>query len=114
MEKVTEALAITIIGMGVVLCALLALQLAVALIRGVDYMVHSLRPQGGHRPAGDEEISDEEVAVITAAVTSTFKRPVTIHHIRMLPESAQDSWSRLGRIDIMRSHTRGPDSSKSS
>jgi len=50
------------------------------------------------------ELSPEEMAAIAAAVTIALAGPVRIHHIRMLPDDQQAAWSRIGRLDLMRSH----------
>jgi hypothetical protein len=50
------------------------------------------------------EPTPEEVAAISAAVTVALSGPVRIHHIRVLPDDQQAAWSRIGRLDLMRSH----------
>ena len=50
------------------------------------------------------EATPEEVAAISAAVAVALSGPVRIHHIRLLPDDQQAAWSRIGRLDLMRSH----------
>lgn len=50
------------------------------------------------------EISPEEIAVIAAAVHTALGQKAVIHHIRMLPPDNQESWSQVGRWDLLHSH----------
>ncbi len=50
------------------------------------------------------EPTPEEVAAVSAAVAVALSGPVRIHHIRVLPDDQQAAWSRIGRLDLMRSH----------
>jgi sodium pump decarboxylase gamma subunit len=52
----------------------------------------------------EEEINDELVAVITAAVESTLKRPVVIRRIRLFGGVEDPAWAVTGRLNIMASH----------
>ena len=45
--------------------------------------------------------------MIGAAVAEALNAPVRVYHIRLLPDESQETWSRIGRLDIMRSHGRG-------
>ena len=46
-------------------------------------------------------------AAIAAAVTVALREPVRIHHIHIHQDETQAAWSRIGRLDIMRSHSTG-------
>lgn len=105
--NIVTALYMMLIGMGVVFTALVALQ---GFINLVAWLGRNLGPRA--EPAGEgepqtEEISPEEQVVIGAAVAEALNTPVRVYHIRLLPDESQETWSRIGRLDIMRSHGRG-------
>ena len=97
--NIVTALYMMLIGMGVVFTALVALQ-------GFINLGPRAEPAGEGEPQ-TEEISPEEQVVIGAAVAEALNAPVRVYHIRLLPDESQETWSRIGRLDIMRSHGRG-------
>ncbi len=56
--------------------------------------------------AADE--TPELVAVLAAAAHATLGRPVVVRRISVLRSAGQENWSRVGRIDILRSHRLDP------
>jgi sodium pump decarboxylase gamma subunit len=52
----------------------------------------------------EEDINDEFIAVITAAVESTLRRPVVIRRIRLFGSAQGPAWAVTGRLNIMASH----------
>ncbi len=97
------------IGMGVVFTALFLLQLFVNAISMLDRLVtRSAKavPAAGAAPraALPGDATEEEAAVIAAAVYAMLQGRAEIHRITLVTEEAQDAWSRVGRLDHMRSH----------
>lgn len=105
--NIVTALYMMLIGIGVVFTALVALQ---GFINLVAWLGRSLGPKSEPVPETEpqaEGISPEEQVVIGAAVAEALTAPVRVYHIRLLPDESQETWSRIGRLDIMRSHGRG-------
>ena len=59
-------------------------------------------------PAPEGEVSSELVAVLAAAATAALGRSVVVRRIHVLRPAGQENWSRVGRIDILRSHRLDP------
>ena len=59
-------------------------------------------------PAPEEAPSPELVAVLAAAAHAALGRPVVVRRIHVRPRAGQENWSRVGRIDILRSHRVDP------
>ena len=55
----------------------------------------------------EDGISPELVAVLAAAATAALGKAVVIRRINVRP-AGQENWSRVGRIDILRSHRMDP------
>lgn len=53
-------------------------------------------------------IAPELVAVLAAAATVALGRSVVVRRIHVLRPAGQETWSRVGRIDILRSHRLDP------
>jgi len=58
--------------------------------------------------APEEGVTPELVAVLAAAATAALGRSVVVHHIRLIRPAGQETWSRVGRIDLLRSHRVDP------
>jgi sodium pump decarboxylase gamma subunit len=109
-QNIETALYLMVIGIGVVFIALTLLQAFTNAIGAFDRLLRRFgaRPTPEALPsptATDPE--EEEEAVIAAAMATALARRVEIHHIRMLHDETMETWSRVGRLDIMRSHDRG-------
>ena len=115
-ENISEALYLLLIGMGVVSVALVALQMFVngisLLERGISRLFNRPEAQADSEPAAAaparqslSDLADEEAAVIAAAVAAASSQHVVVHHVRLLQDGSPESWSRVGRLDIMRSHS---------
>jgi len=112
-EKLIFGLVLAAIGMGVVFLALLLLNLFIQLMGWIEGSVQGLAKRRGSReavppsvPDTIPELSEEEIAVIAAAAEQAIAEPVRIHRIRLVSEE-EGVWSRIGRLDIMRSHDPG-------
>ena len=108
-QNIEIALYLMVIGMGVVFVSLVLLQAFTNAIGWMDRLIRRL----GQRPTGSPAASaagptEEEAAAIAAAVAVALGRRVALHRIRMLHDENMETWSRIGRLDIMRSHDRGP------
>jgi len=57
-------------------------------------------PENGFTP--------ELVAVLAAAATAALGKSVVVRRINVLRPTGQENWSRVGRIDILRSHRLDP------
>jgi hypothetical protein len=51
-----------------------------------------------------EGITDEELAVLTAAVTVAVQRPIRLRRIRFIERRGGSTWAAMGRVNIMASH----------
>ena len=54
------------------------------------------------------ELSPELVAVLAAAAHAALGKSVVVRRINVLHPAGQENWSRVGRIDILRSHRMDP------
>lgn len=114
LANLSKALYLLLIGMGVVFSALVALQL---FVNGITLLDRGLGRLFGKKkdvsaaviedePLGmSSDVSDEEAAVIAAAVAAAAGGPAVVHHVKLLRDGSQENWSRVGRLDIMRSHS---------
>ena len=56
----------------------------------------------------EDGITPELGAVLAAAATAALGRSVVVRRINVLRPTGQENWSRVGRIDILRSHRMDP------
>ncbi|HLP16322.1 MAG TPA: hypothetical protein VK470_08705 [Bacteroidota bacterium] len=52
-----------------------------------------------------EELNDEIIAAITAAVVTVFKKPVSLKSVKLFEHNRGQQWLTSGRFTIMTSHT---------
>ncbi len=114
-ENLKTALLLMLIGMGVVMIALVSLQLFVNGISVLDLSLTRIfnrkkekdttKPVENSLKDQQSDIESEEAAVIAAAVAAATTGHAVVHHVRLLSDGSQESWSREGRLDIMRSHS---------
>lgn len=107
-KNIEYAIYLMFIGMGVVFVSLYILMEFINAIgwlvnRLLKHLVH-VKQAPGNVGTGIGEISPEEIAVITAAVYTVLQKKTEIHHICMLPPDSQESWSQVGRWDLLHSH----------
>lgn len=96
------------IGISVVFVGLALLQGFTNFIHLLDKLLARLK----RKPRADTAIvesetavTDEERVIIAAAVAEALGgRKAEIHRIRLLDDESQETWSRVGRLDHMRSH----------
>jgi len=106
-DHVMTGLMLTALGMGVVFLSLAVLQVAIRLIGLAGRGARAPRKTPAPGPAAPAGLPADEFAAIAAAVAVALWEPHRIHHIRMLQDEDLAAWSRIGRLDIMRSHTPG-------
>ena len=104
-DHVTTGLMLTALGMGVVFLSLAVLQVAIRLIGLAGRVMPPAVAAPAPVPVVESGMPEEEFAAIAAAVSVALWEPHRIHHIRMLQDEDSAAWSRVGRLDIMRSHT---------
>ena len=95
---------VALVCMSVVMCVM-------ALLVGVLYAFQAVshRMAAAAAPAGPEDgVTPEIVAVLAAAATAALGKSVVVHRIHVLRPAGQENWSRVGRIDILRSHRMDP------
>ena len=52
-----------------------------------------------------EELNEEIIAAITAAVVTAFKKPVSLKNVTLFKRNSGLQWLTSGRFTIMTSHT---------
>lgn len=104
-DRLLEALLVLGVGLAGVFTCLSGLAFMIWLIKSVDETINNLRIRlySKKLEVQPDTIHDELVAVITAAVYSTFKKQVTIRKIRFLDNRSGDAWAVTGRLNIMAS-----------
>ncbi len=113
LTRLLFVLELTVIGMSVVFVSLLFLQFFINMIGLLERILarKPATPAGTPEAAGlsanpaPEGPTAEEAAVIAAAVAESLGAKARIHRIRLLQNEEQGGWARVGRLDIMRSHT---------
>lgn len=108
-KNIETGIYLMFIGMGVVFASLFILMEFVKVIGWLEHwlkrLVSHIKPAVGSAGTNTgTEIAPEEVAVIAAAVHTILGEKAEIRHIRMLPSDSQESWSQVGRWDILHSH----------
>lgn len=102
---------VALVCMSVVMCVM-------ALLVGVLYGFQAItrRQQAAASAASaaatpvvpEDGVTPELVAVLAAAATAALGKPVVVRRIHVLRPAGQENWSRVGRIDILRSHRLDP------
>ncbi len=54
------------------------------------------------------EVTPELVVVLAAAAHAALGKAVVVRRVHVLRPAGQENWSRVGRIDILRSHRMEP------
>ncbi len=108
-QRIIESFLLLIAGMVSVFSALLLLAGTIRLLEWTDRTLNTKRIKKYSEKVEthkvDDELNDEIVAVISAAVAAMLRPPVRIRQIRFLTEGASDqSWAVTGRLNIMASH----------
>jgi sodium pump decarboxylase gamma subunit len=108
---IEEALLIMVVGLGGVFASLLMLMLMIAGMRAIDERLNARRirtytEKVESKQIDSDELNDEIVAAITAAVSTVLKPHVVVRRIRFLSTvPGEETWAVTGRTGIMTSHT---------
>ncbi|MEM1213274.1 MAG: OadG family protein [Planctomycetota bacterium] len=121
-NNLTEALVLTGVGMGVVFAALLLLMVMIMGLHralgdrarptpAVTRTPAKPQPKTGTPQADASDMSDELIAVLTAAAAAVLGRPASAVRVLRFQRS-NDDWAAAGRGSLTRSHqpTRTPTS----
>jgi sodium pump decarboxylase gamma subunit len=108
-QRIVESLLLLVAGMTSVFTALLLLAGMIRLLEWTDRTLNTKRIKKYSEKVEthkvDDELNDEIVAVIAAAVAATLRPPVRIRRIRFLTGGGSDpAWAVTGRLNIMASH----------
>jgi sodium pump decarboxylase gamma subunit len=107
-NPVTEAVLLLVVGMAVVFSALLLLAGMIRLLEWADRRINAVRIRTYATKVEthqvDDDVNDEIVAVITAAIATTLRKPVVVRKIRFLSSGSEPAWAVTGRLNIMASH----------
>lgn len=111
MENLSEALDLSIVGIVGVFLSLTLFSVIIWVIKKIDERSRTgfrIKPliedhsiKAGYVP---DELNDELIAVITAAVNETFSKPVVVRKINFLQKYEQTTWTATGRLNVMASH----------
>jgi sodium pump decarboxylase gamma subunit len=107
-DPIIQSISLSVLALGIVLVTFVVLIVAVRVIRWADERLNALRiaeyAQKVESHQIDDELNDEVIAVITAAVAATLKKPVLVRTIRFLSTDSEPAWAVTGRLNIMASH----------
>ncbi len=100
---------VALICMSVVMCVM-------TLLVGVLYALQAVSRRQARSAAAaaaadavpEGEVTPELVAVLAAAAHAALGKSVVVRRIHVLRPVGQENWSRVGRIDILRSHRMDP------
>ena len=105
LKNLTTGIYLMVIGIGVVFVGLFLLMELINVIGLFERLAARLFKKPAVEPVSVQEgMTPEEVAVICAAAAEALAAKVEVQQIRRLQDENQDAWSRMGRLDIMRSH----------
>jgi sodium pump decarboxylase gamma subunit len=107
-DPIIEAVLLLVVGMSIVFSALVLLAGMIGFLEWADTRINSLKirkyAERVEAHQVDDDVNDEVVAVITAAITTTLKQPVVVRKIRFLSSGSEPAWAVTGRLNIMASH----------
>ena len=100
---------VALICMSVVMCVM-------TLLVGVLYALQAVSRRQARAAAAaaaadavpEDGITPELVVVLAAAAHAALGKAVVLRRIHVLRPAGQENWSRVGRIDILRSHRMEP------
>ncbi len=107
-DPIVEALLLLVVGMASVFAALFLLAGMIRFLEWADSRINTIRirkyADKVETHQVDDDVNDEIVAVITAAIAATIRKPVVVRKIRFLESGAEPAWAVTGRLNIMASH----------
>jgi hypothetical protein len=87
--------------LGLVLLVLVAAK--TGLLRILDQRLNTPRPATPRHESG--EITEEVIAVLTAAAAAMLDDAVRVRRVRMFTGESGNAWTSVGRLNIMASHS---------
>ncbi len=107
-DKIIESLLLLVVGMSSVIVVLLLFAFIIHAGKLIDEKINQIRISRYSRKIDSkpetEEINDELIAVITAAVMTTYRKNIRVKKIRFLDHTSQHTWAVTGRLNVMASH----------
>lgn len=107
-EKIYEALLLMLIGMSSVILVLVMMAVLIQVGKWLDETINAIRIRRYsakiEKQISGDDLNDEIIAVITAAVMTTYRKKIRVRKIRFLDHSTQPTWAITGRLNIMGSH----------
>ncbi len=107
-QNIIESLLLLVVGISVVFTALLILAGMIRMLDWIDRSINALRIRKYSAKVEtlqiDDDVNDEIVAVLSAAVTTVLNQQVRIRKIRFLSGGPAPAWAVTGRVNIMASH----------
>ena len=100
---------VALICMSVVMCVMALLVGVLYAFQGISRKQAATAAKAAAASAAPEEgVTPELVVVLAAAATAALGKSVVVRRINVLRPAGQENWSRVGRIDILRSHRVDP------
>ena len=99
---------VALVCMSVVMCVMTLLVSVLYALQAVSRRQAAAAASAAAAALPDGGITPELVAVLAAAATAALGKPVVVRRINVLRPTGQENWSRVGRIDILRSHRLDP------
>lgn len=103
-----ESLLLLVVGMTIVLASLLLLAGMISGLKTLDERINRFRirrySEKVETEKKEDEVNDELVAILAAAVMTTLRKPVLVRKVRFLGETQGGAWASTGRLSIMASH----------
>ena len=106
LAPVTDTLLVVLVGMASVFASLSLLALLIWAVRSADEALNARRIRSYAATVSElpeEEINDELVAVVAAAMAA-IKQPLEVRRMRFLGPETGRTWAATGRLTIMGSH----------
>jgi len=108
LDLLLDASLVLVVGMGVVVLSLLMFAGLIVVLRASDerFNIFRIRRYTARVEAEPvhEDVNDELVAVLTAAIAVAIRKPVRIRRMRFLDTASAGAWTSTGRLNIMASH----------
>ncbi|MBK9091079.1 MAG: hypothetical protein IPL90_19405 [Holophagales bacterium] len=99
---------VALICMSVVMCVMTLLVGVLYALQAVSRRQTAAATAAGAAAVPEDGITPELVVVLAAAAHAALGKAVVVRRIHVLRPAGQETWSRVGRIDILRSHRMEP------
>ena len=99
---------VALISMSVVMCVMTLLVGVLYALQAVSRRQAKAAAAAASDTVPENGITPELVVVLAAAAHAALGKAVVVRRIHVLRPAGQETWSRVGRIDILRSHRMEP------